>query len=308
PEATQSQRSRDITSLDEMDQRRKGLFNRTVEELDARHAQRLEDSSNHTWCRPVTRETALEKVKAFHEAMHDDNTLDVDHCKLCYLQRAPTELTDYTWAEAGPLLQQIEDKIPQRDRDHLSCYECFPRNTPTTFPLCSECHTALKKNKLPEACRVNNLALGCGHRYPDELKELSPLEERLIGLYTSSGWITKFTIDIEKWTNGRYRKHKRGHITVVPNNIQGLVAEVLPHPLLQERENIHVCFVGARQPLPSDIAFMLLANPGKLRRALVWLRVNNPLYKNIVISDENLQGWAHHCPGTEVSEALFEQM
>jgi hypothetical protein len=152
------------------------------------------------------------------------------------------------------------------------------------------------------------LQLKCQHRYPKELMDLSPLEERLISLYQPCGWITKFQIDLDKGTSGRYRKLKKGHVTVFPNDVQGLCSNVLPHPLVTEMESLHVCFIPPRKPTPKDIEFVLAVNPQKLKAALVWLKVNNPLYSNIRISDDHLQSWGHPCLGTLVPRALFEAM
>ncbi|GJC89505.1 hypothetical protein ColLi_12343 [Colletotrichum liriopes] len=223
--------------------------------------------------------------------MHDDNTLDIDYCRVCYLQQPPSQLVSHTWADFEPLYNRIETQVPPSDREHFQCRQCFPR-----------------QGHLPYNCHVNNLSLGCAHRYPDALRELSPLEERLIGIYRPCGWITKLTIEVEKWTSGKYRKHKRGHITVFPNDVQGTASNVLPHPLLDELERLHVCFVGPRRPMPSDLGFMLSVRPVKLRRALVWLRANNPLYRDIMIDERNLQTWGDSCPGTQVPRAIIDQM
>jgi hypothetical protein len=50
---------------------------------------------------------------------------------------------------------------------------------------------------------------------------------------------------MEKGTNGRYRKLNKGHVTVFPNDVQGLCTDTL---------------------------------------ALAWLKLNNPLYADIRIS------------------------
>lgn len=36
--------------------------------------------------------------------------------------------------------------------------------------------------------------LGCEHTYPDELKGLTPVEEKLIALNTCYGFITRYTV------------------------------------------------------------------------------------------------------------------
>ena len=71
-------------------------------------------------------------------------------------------------------------------------------------------------------------------------------------------------------------------------------------------ENLHVCFVPPRKPIPTDVEFVLAVKPQRLKRALLWLKANNPLYRDIRISHEHLQSWGHSCPGTLVPQALFE--
>lgn len=280
-----------------------------IDSLDRRHAQRVRDSAEHVWCKPVERETVIAKTKAFYEEMNDDNSLGTGYCRVCFQQQCPAELLDWTWAEVEPLYKAVEGQIPPLDRGHFSCEECFPRHEGAPLiAVCKKCASYLQKASIPPACRVNNFALGCTHRYPAELKNLSPLEERLLGQNIPCGWITKFDIDIEKWTSAKYRKHKRGHITVFPNDVEGLATSVLPHPLVEECRRIHVCFVGPRKPVASDLSFMLSVDPGKLRTALIWLKSNNHLYHSITISEENLASWSDSCAGTQVPAALFAQM
>ncbi|KAL0929934.1 uncharacterized protein CTRU02_215143 [Colletotrichum truncatum] len=53
---------------------------------------------------------------------------------------------------------------------------------------------------------------------------------------------------------------------------------------------------------------MLSVNPQKLKRALVWLRANNLLYRDISISEDHLRTWGEWSPGTEVPQGLVERM
>ncbi|KAF6793370.1 hypothetical protein CMUS01_16102, partial [Colletotrichum musicola] len=179
--------------------------------------------------------------------------------------------------------QRLLDIIRQRDdRHHQNALDSAARTWCMTFPICNDYNNSLEKGRLPQACGVNNLAIGCVHTYPDELADLSLLEERLLGIYTPCGWITKLTIDVNKETSGHYRKLKRGHITVFPNDVQGLAARVLPHPLVEERDRIH--------------------------RALRWLKLHNDLYRNIAISEANLQSWANPAPGTDMPQELVDRI
>ena len=53
---------------------------------------------------------------------------------------------------------------------------------------------------------------------------------------------------------------------------------------------------------------MLSANPQKIKRALVWLKRHNHLYRHIQISEDALRSWGQWCPGTEVPQAVFDEM
>ena len=106
--------------------------------------------------------------------------------------------------------------------------------------VCHECYAALKKGKLPKTYAVNNIYIGCEHRYPQELDGLSPIKERLITLQASFGYIIKFTINNKTPSGLSYRKHIKGYIVVFLNKVEDLIAIVLPHPLLVTIENIYV--------------------------------------------------------------------
>jgi hypothetical protein len=144
---------------------------------------------------------------------------------------------------------------------------------------------------------VNNFAIGCEHRYPQVLRDLTPLEERLISRSQPYGWTTKIEISLDKSTSGAYRKLKKGHICVFQQDLDSLIDNVLPAPLFRQRESIRICFVGPRKPLPKDISFMFRVRPAKILEALQWLKSNNPLYHNIEISQDRLDEYADSVDG-----------
>ncbi|XP_044718720.1 PIF1-like helicase domain-containing protein [Hirsutella rhossiliensis] len=80
--------------------------------------------------------------------------------------------------------------------------------------------------------------------FPDELKGLTLVEEKLVSLNSCYG-------------------HVKGHITVFPNNVQELATKVLRTPL-QALDEIHVSWQGVEKPAPSDLSSLLGATP--LRR------------------------------------------
>ncbi|KAM4061897.1 PIF1-like helicase [Hirsutella rhossiliensis] len=133
--------------------------------------------------------------------------------------------------------------------------------------------------------------LGCEHAYPDELKDLTPLEEKLISLNSCYGFVTKYSIPGGQRQSVRYPRHVKGHITVFPNDVQGLAAKVLPHPLLRVMDEIHVSWQGAERPGPRDLSGLLSVRRSAVERALAWLKENNPLYGEVEIDAAEMASW-----------------
>ncbi|KAL8284673.1 hypothetical protein RB600_009207, partial [Gaeumannomyces tritici] len=133
--------------------------------------------------------------------------------------------------------------------------------------------------------------LGCEHMFPDELKGLTPVEEKLIALNSCYGFITKYSLPEGRRQSARYPKHVKGHITVFPNNVQDLVSNVLPHPLLKVMDEIHVSWQGPEKPEPGDLSALLSVRRRVVEKALVWLKRNNPLYAKIHIDTAEMDTW-----------------
>jgi hypothetical protein len=165
----------------------------------------------------------------------------------------------------------------------------------------------LKRGKLPKACAVNNMYIGCEHRYPEELDGLSPVEERLIALQASFGYITKFTVDNKTPSGLSYRKHVKGHIVVFPNKVEDLVATVLPHPLLETIENIYVSWSGSSRPGAADVGHLLQVRKSRVRAALSWLQGNNPLYEHVIIGHDEMDSW-QYADGSSVPTLIMDSM
>ncbi|KAM4056500.1 VrtJ [Hirsutella rhossiliensis] len=146
--------------------------------------------------------------------------------------------------------------------------------------------------------------LGCEHAYPDELKDLTPLEEKLISLNSCYGFVTKYSIPGGQRQSVRYPRHVKGHITVFPNDVQGLAAKVLPHPLLRVMDEIHVSWQGAERPGPRDLSGLLSVRRSAVERALAWLKENNPLYGEVEIDAAEMASWGRRRTGTRTAQVV----
>jgi hypothetical protein len=119
--------------------------------------------------------------------------------------------------------------------------------------------------------------------FPDELKSLTPVEEKLIALNSCYRFITKYSIPGSRKQSITYPKHVKGHITVFLNNLQELMVDVLPHPLLKVMDDIHISWQGPEKLMLSDLSALLSVRRRAVEKALVWLKMHNPLYANIEI-------------------------
>ncbi|KAM4058291.1 PIF1-like helicase [Hirsutella rhossiliensis] len=121
------------------------------------------------------------------------------------------------------------------------------------------------------------------------------------------GYITKFTVDNKTRSGISYRKHVKGHIVVFPNKVDDLVATVLPHPLLQAIENIHISWSGSGKPGSGDVRHLLQVRKSRVAAALAWLQRNNPLYEDIAINQAEMDGW-QYANGSTVPTVIMDRM
>ncbi|KAF1809820.1 hypothetical protein P152DRAFT_476222 [Eremomyces bilateralis CBS 781.70] len=142
--------------------------------------------------------------------------------------------------------------------------------------------------------------------FPDELKDLTPIKEKRIALNSCYGFIAQYSIPNSPRQGVRYRRHIKGHITVFPNNVQELVANVLPHPLLKVMDEIHMSWQGKEKPVPSDLSVLLSVRRRVVEKALVWLKRHNPLYGHIKIDVAELESW--DTPSHGVLSRVYERL
>ena len=185
-------------------------------------------SVSKDWCNsiPVERKTAA--IQGFLKDFHDPNTLPTRYCVVCYQQKALVDLKECHWQK----FQFDSGKDQFLMKEIFRCHQCFPRTENSTVSICQPCEKSFIEGKSPDACSVNNAYIGCEHRYPPELDQLSPIEEKLIALNTAYGYVARFAVDRKTYRGVEYRKHVKGHITVFLNDVQGLSTRILPHPLL----------------------------------------------------------------------------
>ncbi|RKK60746.1 hypothetical protein BFJ69_g17203 [Fusarium oxysporum] len=254
-------------------------------------------SNEQMWCTPIPHERKVSTVRAFYKEFHDADNLPIRTCMLCYRKRTNKELREVTWD------QWISSCVEKDNRSPFSCQSCFPVGE--TFSACAECARCLRRGVLSPAAQLHR-RIGCEHLFPEELKGLTPVEEKLVGLNSCYGFVTRYSIASSQKQSVGYPKHIKGHITVFPNNVQELTTKVLPHPLVQVMEEIHVSWQGVEKPAPSDLSGLLSVRRRVVERALAWLKKNNPHYAEIEIDAAEMESWG--APPHGVPPLVYDHM
>ncbi|KAK0710682.1 hypothetical protein B0H67DRAFT_646120 [Lasiosphaeris hirsuta] len=272
----------DLTTA-EMVARQKEALDRLVQAAEQSFQEKQVASTRRDWCNPIPVQRKVDTVQAFLKAFHDEETMEIAACSVCYLQRRPRDLVCVDWRRAVPHeIQPIMAGV-------LGCRRCFPEEDgEAVVPICHTCQATFDRGRVPDACLGSTMLIGCEHKYPKELRDLTPLEEKLISLNTAYGFITKFNIQRSQQTGPTYRKHVAGHITVFPNDVESLASKILPHPLVSTLKQVHVIWTGLERPAPRDVSKLLSVRPGALRSALGWLLSHNHLYADVIINEHEM--------------------
>ena len=156
-----------------------------------------------------------------------------------------------------------------------------------TLELCSSCARGLQRQSLPKHALANRLYVG---PVPVELQDLTMVEESMIARARAKSWIVKLQEQDPDTASPTVQRGLKGHTIIYPQKPDEL-ATMLPPPVSETLTFICVIFAGSSRLTGEWLrnkAKPLLVRREKVRNALVWLKANNPLYKNIEISGENL--------------------
>jgi hypothetical protein len=116
---------------------------------------------------------------------------------------------------------------------------------------------------------------------PEELTDLTIVEQSLIARCRIKCTIIKLK------TIGSISQPKIcGNIITYPQNPDNLL-QLLPS--LPNANTFQIAFVGKILPVPQTIKKILIVRRQKIEKALLWLKANNLLYKDVIISQEYLE-------------------
>ena len=157
-----------------------------------------------------------------------------------------------------------------------------------SFTICNICESSLRHNHVPSLAFVNNTYLG---EIPSELQQLTFVEELMIGLCRAKCTIFQLRENKREGISTISQSAFRGHIIVYPQNPSS-VASFLPPNIEEVTSLICILFIGSTKPTLKwlhENAKPLAVRANKIRAALVWLKQNNKLYKDITLDEDVLQ-------------------
>lgn len=171
-------------------------------------------------------------------------------------------------------------------------------NNEIRLNVCIDCYGPLvTKNKIPPCALANGLFLG---QVPPELKDLTVVEEALIARRRAKAWIVHLQESADEDEDGRRpanvnipprQRAMKGHVITYPSKPEK-VSPFLPSSLESVSSLMCVVFVGSKAPTKEWLktkAKPLVVRREKVRKALLWLRQNNDLYRDIKFNEDVLQ-------------------
>lgn len=159
--------------------------------------------------------------------------------------------------------------------------------------LCRTCLSSLNGGKTPPLALANHTYLG---DVPEELKDLTVVEEAMIARCRSKCWVVQLKEDNQDLALPHAQRGMKGHIIVYPQQ-PSKVADVLPPSMKEMSTPICVIFVGSSAPSPKwlrEKARPLAVCREKVRAALLWLKEHNQHYQDIKIDHDTLNSMNEH--------------
>lgn len=290
----------------------------------------LEDQLNKiraAWPVPPSLETKNELIANFRH-LTSKSELTTVTCASCAGQYRKKECTSYSPSDINltPLSRSLQHSGNSEQGSSAASKSFTPlvdypdtllephgiviQDGETKLILCNECRSCLCGGKVPPLSIANYLLLGV---VPDVLKDLSIVEEAMISLCRAKSWIIRLKEGSTVLPNTQ--RGLKGHVIVFPQR-PSAVAKILPPSVPELQAPICVIFVGSLPPSQEWLkknAKPLSVRPARVRQALEWLVVHNPLYKDVEIDFELLDTLpkqfmlpvhVEHIPVGETDESL----
>ena len=242
----------------------------------------------------TTSETVLNQIISTFIDATSNEALKIVICGSCARETC-TEDSEEILLEDIPNKHQLIPHIPHaahRLVDGLLIHASALVSSKETMNLCNGCRNQLKKNLRPPLSLSNGMWVG---DIPRELQNLTLPERLLVAKYYPSAYIVKLypkQKNASTWDQTQMHSGLKGNVSTyrldsrqISHMIDGTI---LPPPAKILSATIGITFVGPKGVRESAMPAMFRVRRWRVRDGLLWLKVNNPLYEDIVISEERL--------------------
>ena len=156
------------------------------------------------------------------------------------------------------------------------------------YYFCLLCHYSMKQKKVSKFSSLNKVNVVMCQNYPPVLETLTLVEEMLIARCHPVMSILKLRPNGASSSVAYQRV--RGHAVVFPQS-PGPLSTILPSAVVKLHEHIRVVWFGTSKPDNSQLKSFVSVRRIVVLHALLWLGVNNILYKDVVINHEEMANW-----------------
>jgi len=158
--------------------------------------------------------------------------------------------------------------------------------------ICNECKRSLVADHIPKHALANNMWIG---DIPMELLDLTLPERILVAKYYPAAYIIKLfpkKKGSRSWDQNQMHNGLKGNVSTYkldPAQVATMIeGNMMPPPAKILSATIGITFVGPRGLPESTMPGMFRVRRRSIHRALEWLKQNNKLYTDIVISEARL--------------------
>ncbi|PPQ81895.1 hypothetical protein CVT24_009316 [Panaeolus cyanescens] len=148
--------------------------------------------------------------------------------------------------------------------------------------LCAECVACVDRGSVPPLSLANHNFIG---EVPEELRDLNMIEECMIAPCRAKTTVVQLTEIEGRQAASVAQRALKGNVIIFPQD-PSQIARSLPIPPHDMAKHVCIVFIGSSKPSREWIltkAKPLLIRPDVIRRALIWLKRHNPLYRDILI-------------------------
>ena len=183
--------------------------------------------------------------------------------------------------------------------------------TGISLRFCSSCSRSLQNSRRPHFVLANYMFLGM---VPEELKDLTPIEESMIALCHAKCCIVQLRQlgDSDETDVPHLQRKLMGHV-IIYLQPPDKVTRMLPPSVDNIVTSVCVLFIGSSPPTCEWLAKLLTACADCVHHALMWLKTHNPLYKSVELNEpvlwelgttELLPFHVEHIQSNQVQEVL----